>query len=157
MKAVVKQLVIVYFSCILAACASSDEAPSDESAEAVSRSSDCISQGSIRDYAVLDESNLIVSDGPKRDYHVVLVRRAFGLKSSWRIGFQSATGRICAGFSDVVVDDGLGPERIRIRSIRRLTAEDKDELLVAFGKKEPDHEQARQPEEIEGAEVEELD
>jgi hypothetical protein len=38
-----------------------------------------------------------------------------------------------------------------------LTPEDEEDLLIRFGKKEPEIEQPRQPEEVEGAEVEELD
>jgi hypothetical protein len=121
------------------------------------RGSDCISQMTIRDYQVLDDSNLIVTGAAKRKYHVILSRRAFGLASTWRIAFRSSSGRICSGFSEVVVDDGIGAEVINIRSVRQLTPEEHDDLLVRFGKKEPDVNQATAPEPVEGAEVEELD
>jgi hypothetical protein len=88
---------------------------------------------------------------------MVLSRRAFGLRSSWRIGFNSPTGRICGGFADIVVNDGNRPESIRIDSIRRITPEEEEDLLIRFGKKEPEIEQPRQSEEVSGAEVEELD
>ncbi|MGI9273192.1 MAG: DUF6491 family protein [Woeseiaceae bacterium] len=152
-----KQLLIITLSCTLVACAGTENRP-DEALEDDSRAgSDCISQGSIRDYTVLDDANLIVSEGAKRKYHMVLSRRAFGLRSSWRIAFSSATGRVCAGFSEIIADDGFGPEKIRIASIRRLTPEDEEDLLIRFGKKEPEHEQPREPEDVTGAEVEELD
>ena len=80
-----------------------------------------------------------------------------GLSSSWSIGFRSVTGQICAGFGEIVVDDSVAPDRIRIASIRQLTTEELDALLVRFGEKEPEIEQAPTPREIEGAEVEELD
>ena len=118
---------------------------------------DCISQGSIRDYTVLDDQNLIVIQGASRKYHVELSRRAHGLRSSRAIGFKSQTGRICGGFDDLVVDDGYRPETIRISSIRRLSPESEEDLLIRFGKIEPEYEQARPPENVEGAEVEELD
>jgi hypothetical protein len=119
---------------------------------------DCISQGSIRDYTVLDDLNLIISAGRSQIYHVELTRRAYGLRSSSAIGFESQTGRVCAGFDELVIDDdGLGPEKIRIGSIRKLTPESEEELLIRFGKIEPKYKQPRQPETVEGAEVEELD
>jgi len=64
---------------------------------------------------------------------------------------------ICPGSSEVIVDDGFSPERIHITAIRRLSPDDLDELLIRFGKKEAEFEQAPATEEIEGAEVEELD
>lgn len=122
------------------------------------RGRDCISQSSIRDYQILDDSNLIVRAGAKRYYHVELFRRAYGMRSSWLIGFKSFAGHVCGGSGDVIVDDGFGRrESIGIRSIRELTPEEKDELLVAFGKKEPEFEQTPEAEPVDGAEVEELD
>ena len=79
------------------------------------------------------------------------------LRSSTAIGFHSATGRICSNFSDLIVDSSFGHDRIRITSVRRLTPEDEHNLLVRFGKKEPDHTKPRQTEQVDGAEVEELD
>jgi hypothetical protein len=106
---------------------------------------------------VLDEANLIVSASARRNYHISLWRRASGLRSSWQIGFQSPTGQICPGFGDLVIDDGLGADRIRIDSIRRLTPEDEEELLIRFGKKEPVVTQAPAAGAVDTAEVEELD
>ena len=152
-----KQLVIVLFSCSIVACASSESAPEAVADEAPRSGSDCISQGSIRDYTVLNDANLIVSASAKRNYHVALARRAYGLRTNWGIGFSSTTSRICAGFSEIIVDDGFGPEKIRIASIRRLTPEEHEDLLIRFGKIEPKNKQPRQPEAVEEAEVEELD
>ena len=158
MKHVLKQYVLVLFSGSLLACAAPGE-PSSGPAFADDRGGrDCISQSSIRDYQVLDESNLIVTAGVKRKYHVVLSHRAFGLRSTWQIGIRSMTGRVCGGTADLVYSDSfVGPERVGVRSIRELEPEDLDDLLVRFGKKEPDVAQAPAQEEIEGAEVEELD
>ena len=152
-----KQLVTLLSLSVLVGCAST-KSESDVGLESTSdRGSDCISQSSIRDYTVLDDANLIVSERPKRNYHVVLSRRAVGLRSNWQIGFDSHTSKICGGFDSIVTDGGFGPETIRIASIRRLTPEEEEDLLVRFGKKEPENEQPRQPEDVEGAEVEELD
>jgi len=154
---VLKRIVIAIISCSLAACAATDAAPEEAAYEAESKGRDCISQSSIRDYQVLDDSNLIVTASVKRKYHIVLRRRAFGLRSTWKIGFRSPTGMICPGSSELIVDDGFSPERIHIAAIRQLSPDDLDELLIRFGKKEADIEQAPATEEIEGAEVEELD
>lgn len=126
------------------------------------RGSDCIWQGSIRDYRVLDNSNMIVRAGGSQRYHVMLVRPVFGLRSAHQIAFQSRTGRVCEGFSDLVISDGFDSsvgdaERIRIHAIQQLTPEQEEELLVRFGIKEPAVQKPREPEKVEGAEVEELD
>jgi hypothetical protein len=157
-----KQFLMLLFLCYLAGCAGSEPAPDSGEIRDVNRGSDCISETSIRDYTVLDDANLIVRESRQRNYHMELARPAYGLRSTWRIGFRSSAGRICGGTSDIIVADGaLGSSSfdrtIRIRSIRRLTPEDEEDLLIRFGKKEPEIEQPRQPEEVEGAEVEELD
>ena len=157
MNSYIKQLFILSFSCILIACAGSGDPVEGDAYAEESRGTDCISQMTVRDYRVLDESNLIVSESRRRKYHVVLSRRAFGLQSTWQIGFRSGGGRICPGFSDLVVDNGIGPDRIRIASIRRLTPEDEEDLLIRFGKIDGTTEQTPPPQEVEGAEVEELD
>ncbi|MDH4125416.1 MAG: DUF6491 family protein [Gammaproteobacteria bacterium] len=158
----IKQSVICFSLCFLVACAASDSSPDPADSVVSNAGSDCISESSIRDYTVLDESNLIVRESRSRAYHVELTRPAYGLRSSWQLGFRSSAGRICGGTSDIIVVDGsLGgssfDRTIRIRSIRRLSPEDEEDLLIRFGKKEPEIEQPRQPEAIEGAEVEELD
>ena len=153
----IKQLLIGLSLCGLVACASTEQGASEGSAGGGSSGSDCISQGSIRDYTVLDNSNLLVTAGANRKYHVELSRSAHNLRSSNAIAFQSQSGRICDRFSDVVVNDGFGPERIRISYVRRLSAQDEEDLLIRFGKLEPEIEQTRPPNDVEGAEVEELD
>lgn len=152
-----KQLSIVVFSCCLVACAAAPEGAPRADRTNLPQGSDCIFEGTVRDYRVLDESNLVVTASARRKYHIELARRAYGLRSSWHIGFSSPTNSICAGFSELVVDGGFGPEGIRIRSIRALNDEELDALLVLFGKKEPEIEQTPAAEEVETAEVEELD
>ena len=156
-KHMLKQCFIVLFSSGIVACAGPGEPVELAADGGESRGRDCISQSSIRDYQVLDDSNLIVTAAVKRKYHVILTRRAFGLRSTWKIGFRSPTARICSGSGEIVFQDGMGPERITIRSVRELTPDEADELLVRFGKKEPEFEQAPATEDVEGAEVEELD
>lgn len=156
-KYLLKPLVILFFSSTILGCATSSTAPEELANEPTPRGNDCISQGSIRDYEVLDDGNLIVTGGVKRKYHVALMRRAFGLRSSWRIGFQTRSAQVCPGFSDLVFDDGTGLQSIQVSSIRALTPEEYDDLLVRFGKKQPEVKQAPAPEKVEGAEVEALD
>jgi len=152
-----KQLFITFLSSSFLACAGSSEPSDPGDSAAVSARSDCISTRTIRDYRVLDDANLVVTANANRKYHVSLSRRAVGLRASWKIGFRSTSGRICSGFDEIIVDDGLGPESIRIAGIRELTPEEHEELLVRFGKMEPTTEQAPAIESVESAEVEELD
>lgn len=156
-KQQLKQYFIAFISCSFVSCAAPGEGPDEGDLTAEPRGRDCISQSSIRDYQVLDESNLIVSSGAKRKFHVVLSRRAFGLRSTWNIGFRAPTGMICAMSGDVVVNDGIRPESYRIRSVRELSPEDLEALLIRFGKKKPEIEQTPATQEVDGAEVEELD
>ena len=144
-------------SCVLVACAGSDEVESGAATGGNSGRSNCISQSSIRDYRVLDEANLLVTEGASRRYHVQLSRRAYGLRSSRAIGFQTATSRVCAPFDDVVYESSFGTESVSIAAIQRLTPEQEEDLLIRFGIVKPEVEQPRVPEEVPGAEVEELD
>ena len=121
------------------------------------RRSDCIHEPSIRGYRVLDEQNLIVEAAGRRNYHVVLARRAFGLRSSWGIAFYSSTSRICEGFSDVVFEGQFDGESIRIKSIRELSPEELEAILIDFGKIEPEIKSTPVPQDVKGADVEELD
>lgn len=152
-----KQYIIVLFSCGLVACATSENGSSSNEFEGSESGSDCIFEGTIRDYRVLNDSNLLVSASGTRKYHIELTRRAYGLSTTWKIAFRPQGSRICPGFSEIVVDGNFGPESIRIRSIRRLVPEEYEDLLIRYGKKKPEVEQTREPEEIQGAEVEELD
>ena len=119
-------------SCALVACAGSETAPGDEQSEVRSGRSDCIFRSSIRGYSVLDESNLIIEGSGRRKYHVALQRRAYGLSSTWGITFDSPTSRVCAGFSEVVFKGHMDNESIRIASIRELSPEDHEDLLIQF-------------------------
>ena len=142
----------------MVACAGGTEQADEVADSAPSRNQDCIFQSSIRDYQVLDDRNLIVNAGGKRTYHVELSRRAFGLRSNWSIGFRSPTGRLCPGFGEVIVDDGFDrAEAIRVSTIRAVDPDELDEILVRFGKKEPEYEEPPPEEDVQGAEVEELD
>jgi len=152
-----KQWFILLFSCYLASWAGPDSATKPADGGAGSGRSDCIFRSSIRGYSVLDESNLIIEGSGRRKYHVALRQRALGISSSWGITFDSPTSRVCAGFSEVVFDGHLAGQSIAIASIRELSPEDYEDLLIRFGKKRPEIEQTPAPAEVKGAEVEELD
>ena len=157
MKNYYKQASTVFIASVLLGCASSPDRTGSESYGDVNRGSDCISEGTVRDYKVLNDSNIVVSAMARQKYHVELTQRAPALRSAWSIGFASPTSRICAGFSELLVDDNFGPERVRIRSIRRLTDEEYDDLLYRFGKAAAGKQEPPAPEPVKGADVEELD
>jgi len=150
-----KQLFIIVISCAIAACAGSTEQLDTVSDEESSGRNDCIHEPSIRGYTVLDEQNLIIEASGNRAYHVVLDRRARDLDRSHGIWFKTTTSRICARFDSIEYDGSLGINRIA--SIRELEKEEEEHLLIRFGKREPEIKQTPAPQEVEGAEVEELD
>jgi len=156
-KRLIKQLSIVITSSILLACTGSDTTPDGVNDKASSGRADCIFTSSVRGYNVLDESNLIIDGSGRRQYHVVLRRPARGIRSTSAIGFDSPSSRACAGFSEVTFRGHFGHESIGIVSIRELSPEDHEDLLIQFGKKKPEIEQTPAPREVKGAEVEELD
>jgi hypothetical protein len=155
-KKFIKPIVILLTLSSLVSCAGSEERAESTASDGGTWGSDCIHRPSIRGYRVLDEANLIVDAG-SRSYHVELQRRAFGLGSAWGIQFDSPTNRICPGFSEVVFEGHLSDESVRISSIWELTPEDEEALLIRFGKKEPEIKQTPAPQEVPGADVEELD
>ena len=152
-----KYIITVISSCLILGCATPGDVPRDGESEASTRRVNCIFRSSIRGYSVLDESNLIIDASGRRQYHVVLSRRALGLRSSWAIAFDSQGSRVCAGFDEVIFDGHMDNQSIRIASIRELSPEDYDDLLIQYGRKEPEIKQTPAPREVEGAEVEELD
>jgi hypothetical protein len=157
-KCTLKQTLIIIFSSYLLGCASSGDSYESAGDPVEPLSNDCFLQSSIRNYQVLDDSNLIVTGSGKRTYHVQLISRAYGLRSSWSIGFRSRTGLICSTGSTLVISDGFGSQEssVRLRSVRQITPDELDAMLVRFGKKDPEEQQAPAEEEVEGAEVEEL-
>ena len=148
-----KQIFVIFISSVLLGCATSPEGDGDTDR----RASDCIHGPSIRGYTVLDEQNLIVEASASRVYHVVLQRRAYGLDRAWQIGFDSPTGRVCEKFGSIVFEGDMRTESMRIDSIRLLSKEQEEDLLITYGKKEPEIDMTPPPQEVEGADVEELD
>jgi hypothetical protein len=157
MNTLYKQIVMSFSLSILLGCAGSGETTKDSLETGESSRADCISRSSVRGYSVLDESNLIVEGSGRRNYHVALRRPARGLRSTNGIAFDAPTGRICARFADITFKGDMGLESIGIESLRELSTEEHEDLLIRFGKKEPEIKQTPAPREVKGAEVEELD
>lgn len=111
---------------LLAACATTT---TDERARA--RSDDCMFAVSLRDWRPLDNENLILFQSGRRAFHVELFRPAIGLTRDIMIGVYDRDGRICTG--DAIIVDGVMPDRIPIRSMRRLSEGQLDALYVEFG------------------------
>jgi hypothetical protein len=151
-----KQILAVILLGILSACASTDGPERTADSEVEYRGSDCILIRTIRDYTLLDDQNLLIWGPGKRAYYVTLFRPAFELRSSIRIGFSSRDDQLCPYGGDGIVAGTFNRETIGIRAISRVTEEEAEQLLVRYGRKEPSEQQAPEPEEVEGAEVEEL-
>ncbi len=151
----IKQIIVVVFSSVLIACAGADSRPDTDDEEVSNRRTDCISRSSIRGYEVLDEQNLIVTGNGRRKYHMSLRRRAYGLRTALGIDFDTSGMRVCAGFDALRYGDRN--DVVRIATIVELSPEDYEDLLIRFGKKDPEIEQLPAPQEVKGAEIEELD
>jgi hypothetical protein len=156
-KYFLKQLFTMFYLCILLLCSRAFADEIDPEFDLDYGGSDCISIRTIRDYTALDDKNLLIWASAKRPYFVRLFSPAWGLRSSFQIGTVSRDDQLCPYGGDALVFDSAGRETARIASIRRVTPEEADWLLVRFGKKDPAEEQAPAPEPLEGAEVEELD
>ena len=154
-KNVFKQLIALSISSALAACAGTGEPVSTADRDIDSSGSDCILIRSVRDYTPLDDRNLLIWGPGKRAYHVTLFRPAFELRSSFQMSFSSRDDQLCPYGGDRVVFGSFNPESIGIQSITRLSAEQADEILIRYGRREPEQ-QAPAPADVAGAEVEEL-
>jgi predicted small secreted protein len=156
MKRPIKQLVILLISCVLLASCATVEEDSGLGRDIDFTGSDCISIRTVRDYTPLDRSTLLIEGGGRRSYLVTLVSPSFELRSSFRLGFSSRDDWLCPYGGDRIVFGGMPNDSTMIRGISRVTAEQVEELLIRYGKKEPDEQQDEAPPELEGADVEEL-
>ena len=151
-----RQLLIAFSASILVACAGSGEPRAPADRDLSSSGSDCILIRTIRDYTPLDDRNLLIWGPAKRAYHVTLFRPAFELRSSFQMSFSSRDDQLCPYGGDRIVFGDFNPDSIGIQSISRISAEQADELLIRFGRKEPEQQTAPEPADVAGAEVEEL-
>jgi hypothetical protein len=72
------------------------------------------------------------------------------------MGFSSRDDQLCPYGGDGIVVGSLSRDTIAIRAISRVSEEQADQLLIRYGRKEPAEQQAPAPEDVKGAEVEEL-
>jgi hypothetical protein len=114
----------------LAACAAAPQA-SDQ--PRTSRGNDCLFSVAVRDWRPLDDQNLILFSSGRVPYHVTLMRPAMGLDYDIMIGVYSRDGNICPYGGDAIIVDSPIPERISIRSIRRLNDDQLTQVYAEFG------------------------
>ena len=121
------------------------------------RGSDCILIRTIRDYRPLDNQHLLIHGPARRAYFVTLFRPAFDMRGSFELRFDSRDGQLCPFGGDSIIFGGLSSERVSVQAISRITAEQEEQLLIRYGKKDaPESETPVKPADVKGAEVEEL-
>jgi hypothetical protein len=98
---------------------------------------DCFFARTLQDWRPLDDSNLILFAAGRRPYHVELVRPAMSLSFNDAIRIYDRDGNICPYGGDAIITDDFMPERIAIRSMRRLTDDELLEVYARFGVSAP--------------------
>lgn len=156
MKNISNQTFKISILCVLLASGGADSVASEDRVRAESRGSDCIWIRTIRDYTTLDDRNLLIRSSGKKAYWVTLLHPTFEMRSAMGIGFSSRDGYLCPYGGDGIVFDGFSREKVSIRSISELSAEETEQLLVRFGKKDGHEPPPPAPQPVQGAEVEEL-
>jgi hypothetical protein len=100
---------------------------------------------------------MLIHGAGKRAYFVTLFRPTFEMRGSISLGFDSRDDQLCPYGGDAIVFGGITNERVNVQSISRLSAEQEEQLLIRYGKREPaEAETPAEPAKVKGAEVEEL-
>ena len=136
---------------LLSGCAATGtQADSDEASESRPITTDWVRIDQVRDFRVLDDSNLILYAPTRRQaYHVELMPACHGLRFADTIALRGRTGRLAGFAGDRVIIDRPGmPERCSVTSVRRLDEASLTELIVSF-EGEPDGEAAADEAEVE--------
>jgi len=128
MDTITRLITLALATLLVSGCASKS---ADERTAA--RDNDCMFAVALRDWRPLDNENLILFESGRRAYHVELFRPAVGLRLDVMIGVYDRDGRICPYGGDAIIVDGFMPERIPIRSMRRVNEAELDALYVEFG------------------------
>ena len=157
-KDLIKQIIAIIISCsvlpVFALAEELDKLPEDLDLNG----SDCIWIRTIRDYRSLDSRNLLIYGAGKSAYFVRLAHASMELKTSMQVGFSSRDDRLCPfGGDGLVFSGGFSNEAVTIRAISRISSDQAEDLLLRFGKKEPERQHVPAPREVQGAEIEELD
>jgi Family of unknown function (DUF6491) len=118
--------------------------------------SDCIWVRSIRDYTPLDDRTLLIWGGSNRPYFVRLTTASWDMDTGIGLAVHSRDDRLCPYGGDGLVFGSFEPRPVTIRSIIRISKEQAEDILVRYGKRDSDEPQTPAPQEVEGAEVEEL-
>ena len=119
---------IVILLLFINGCASQSDNNELEDDIKLSNRSSCFNTMDIRDYRVLDRSNLIVYGRPKsRSYLLKISPPNLDVNSLDMISFKSWSGRVC-GFAgdELIIPDNLFEQRYSIMSV-----------MVQYGKAEP--------------------
>jgi len=112
---------------LIGACATAPDASRSNSA----RATDCFFARSLRSWRYLDDRNLVVFANGRQPHHVELVAPMPGLDRNIAIGLFDRDGLICPG--DAIVARNVLPDRVTIRSVRRITEDELEALYVQFG------------------------
>ncbi len=106
----------------------------DEVIESRPISTDWVRIDQVRDFRVLDDSNLVLYAPTRRQaFHVELMPPCRGLRFSDTIALRGRMERL-GGFAgdSVIIQPGLLPQRCPVSSVRRLSETELTELLVRF-------------------------
>lgn len=154
-------LFLVVTALSLSACAGSENASraaNDPADDLDFRGSDCILIRTIRDYTPLDREHLLIYGPGRRAYFVTLLQPVFDMRGSIGVRVESRDDQLCPFGGDRLVFGSFGGDEATVRSISRLTEEQREILLVRYGLQGPGEPATdKAPAEVKGAEVEELD
>lgn len=151
-----KRLILAFGIAILATgwtVSQADETKAENVAAASTpkqgRGGDCIFSRTISGWRVLDDETMLVW-GPtrKRPYEVKLWHRAQGLKFENQIGFldRNSDGQFCDYGGDSIVTTDMVPDRIPVRSVRRIDEAEANRLTEASKEKGGKDHEVKMPE-----------
>ena len=155
-KVLTKQSFIVLISCALVYISAAAEEENELPEDLDLRGSDCIWIRTIRDYTPLSRDSLLIHAAAKRSYYVSVFSSSFAMRTSFQLGTRSRDDRLCPYGGDALIFGTFPGDEARIQSIKRLTSDQVEQILIRYGKKDPGDTQDPAPPEVKGAEVEEL-
>ncbi len=132
------------FSVAMTGCASTTDSGAQSGDKAWSAGGNCFFARSVRNFEALSDSVLIVwSPSQRCPYKVEVVGFCQGLKTTNAIAFNTQ-GSICGRATERLLIRDMGTDRsCRIGMVRRLSAQELDDLRAEYGKppmdKDPDN------------------
>ncbi|WP_158286262.1 DUF6491 family protein [Caulobacter sp. D4A] len=132
-----RRSVTVLSALILTAALTAPALAADTAKTKPSRREGCFFADQVRGYQVIDARTINVNIRQDEAYQLTLMRSAFDLETSTRIGVKSRVGSwICSPQdASVVVPETNGSGRYQVREIRRLTPEEYAEAWPRLKKK----------------------